>query len=260
MAMKSAKGRGGIERRKSERASARFTMRVDAGAAVGTESIVTESQNISASGVYCHSSHYLAPFSKIRLAIVLPNVPGRPPGQDLVKSEAIVVRCSQRAGDTSATPYELACMFAGLDRDSRERIEEFVTWRNLAAFREALGLPARSERVARAIAADHGAARSAAKPAAKAGRTTKTKSAVRKTVAAKPKAKPAARKTGAAKSKAKPVARKAAAAQSKVNAKAKPKARAQRKVTKADVRKVARKSAASRTTARKRTTARRAGR
>lgn len=239
MAVKSAKGRGGIERRKSERASARFSIRVDAGAAVGTESIVTESQNISASGVYCHASHYLAPFSKIRLAIVLPNVPGRPPGQDLVKSEAIVVRCSQRAGDTSATPYELACMFAGLDRESRQRIEEFVTWRNLAAFREALGLPARSERVARAIAADHGAARTSAKPAAKG------------------KAKPVA------KAKAAPKARKKAAAKPKPKAKAK--VAVKRKVTKSAprksaVRKVARKSAPARSGARKRTTARRSSR
>lgn len=241
MAVKSAKGRGGIERRKSERASARFSIRVDAGAAVGTESIVTESQNISASGVYCHASHYLAPFSKIRLAIVLPNVPGRPPGQDLVKSEAIVVRCSQRAGDTSATPYELACMFAGLDRESRQRIEEFVTWRNLAAFREALGLPARSERVARAIAADHGAARTSAKPAAKG------------------KAKPVA------KAKAAPKARKKAAAKPKPKAKSKPKTAAKRKVAKSAprksaVRKVARKSAPARSGARKRTTARRSSR
>lgn len=247
MAVKSAKGRGGIERRKSERASARFSMRVDAGAAVGTEAIVTESQNISASGVYCHASHYLAPFSKIRLAIVLPNVPGRPPGQDLVKSEAIVVRCSQRAGDTSATPYELACMFAGLDRESRQRIEEFVTWRNLAAFREALGLPARSERVARAIAADHGAARTSAKPAAKG----KSKPAP------KGKAKPVA------KAKAAPKARKKAAAKPKPKSNAK--ASAKRKVAKSAprksaVRKVARKSAPARSGARKRTTARRSSR
>jgi hypothetical protein len=239
MAVKSAKGRGGIERRKSERASARFSMRVDAGAAVGTEAIVTESQNISASGVYCHASHYLAPFSKIRLAIVLPNVPGRPPGQDLVKSEAIVVRCSQRAGDTSATPYELACMFAGLDRESRQRIEEFVTWRNLAAFRESLGLPARSERVARAIAADHGAARTSAKPAPKG------------------KAKPVA------KAKAAPKARKKAAAKPKPKSNAK--ASAKRKVAKSAPRKsagrkVARKSAPARAGARKRTTARRSSR
>lgn len=249
MAVKSAKGRGGIERRKSERASARFTMRVDAGAAVGTESIVTESQNISASGVYCHASHYLAPFSKIRLAIVLPNVPGRPPGQDLVKSEAIVVRCSQRAGDTSATPYELACMFAGLDRESRQRIEEFVTWRNLAAFRESLGLPARSERVARAIAADHGAAQTTAKSTAKG----KSKSAARG------KARPAT------KAKAAPKGRKKVAVKPKPKPKAKPKVAAKRKVArtaprKSTVRKVARKSAPARAGARKRTTARRSGR
>lgn len=138
MAVKKTSARSGRERRGSERADAKLTMRVEAGIAAGAPQLVTESQNISASGIYCHASHYLAPLSKVQLTIVLPALPGRGDGQELVKCEGIVVRCSQRTGDTSGTPYELACMFSGLDRDLRARIEEFVTWRNLQALRAAL--------------------------------------------------------------------------------------------------------------------------
>jgi hypothetical protein len=143
MALKKPKARSGRERRGSDRADARLSMRVDAGAIAGTTKIVTESQNISASGVYCHASHYLAPLSKVQLTIVLPRVPGGAgPTQELLKCDGIVVRCNQRVGDRTGTPYELACMFSGLDSDSRARLEEFVSWRNLQALRAALGDPA----------------------------------------------------------------------------------------------------------------------
>jgi hypothetical protein len=139
MALKKTTGRRGRERRGSERADVRLSMRVDAGAMAGAEKIVTESQNISASGVYCHASHYLAPLSKVQLTIVLPRMPGSDgAAQELVKCDGIVVRCDQRAGDRSDTPYELACMFSGLEPALRGRIEEFVTWRNLQALRAAL--------------------------------------------------------------------------------------------------------------------------
>jgi len=148
MAMKKATARTGRERRGSERADARLSMRVEAGAIAGAPRIVSESQNISASGIYCHASHYLAPLSKVQLTIILPRTPGGDAhAQELLKCDAIVVRCDQRASSRSDTPYELACMFTGLDPDMRRRLEEFVTWRNLQALRAALGPPGSSRRV-----------------------------------------------------------------------------------------------------------------
>ena len=147
MAMKKS-ARRGRERRGSERAAARLSMRVEAGA-TGAARIVTESQNISASGVYCHASHYLAPLSKVQITIVLPRTPGAgQAGQEFVKCDGIVVRCDQRPGERSETPYELACMFTGLDPDMRRRLDEFVTWRNLQALRAALGPAPRGESAA----------------------------------------------------------------------------------------------------------------
>jgi len=161
MAVKRVAERSGRERRGSERADARLSMRVEAGATAGAARIVTESQNISASGVYCHASHYLAPLSKVQITIILPRVPGGPANvQELLKCDGIVVRCEQRASDRNGTPYELACMFTALEPTSRRRLEEFVTWRNLQALRAAL-----SATPGRAVSERNGAARPALKPA-----------------------------------------------------------------------------------------------
>ena len=125
------------ERRRSARADARLSMRVEAAPSEGERTqIVTETQNISANGVYCSSLHFLAPASKVALTIVLPRLPGMTGAKELIKCDGIVVRCEPpaRRGERH---YELACMFSGLDDRRRMLIEEFVTWRNLQALRAA---------------------------------------------------------------------------------------------------------------------------
>ena len=152
-------------------------MRVEAGGA-GAGRIVTESQNISSSGVYCHVSHYLAPLSKVQLTIVLPRTPGATAlGQELVKCDGIVVRCDQRGGEKSETPYELACMFTALHPDLRTRIEEFVTWRNLQALRAALASSAGPSKTAKS---GKGAKLPPARAAASTGTTTAKTSVLRR--------------------------------------------------------------------------------
>jgi hypothetical protein len=134
------------ERRETPRADARLSMRVEGAAEVVAPSqIVTESQNISASGVYCHSTRYLAPLSKVALTIVLPRIPGGLSTQELVKCDGIVVRCDPD-GRPADQRWRLACMFSGLEPGWRQRIEEFVTWRNLQALRVAAGLDGRPKR------------------------------------------------------------------------------------------------------------------
>jgi len=126
-------------RRSSTRAEARLSMRVESAPDDGERTqIVTESQNISASGVYCTSLHYLAPTSKVTLTIVLPRMPGGRAAKELIKCEGIVVRCEPpvKRGDKR---YELACMFSDLDDRRRMLLEDFVTWRNLQALRAAAG-------------------------------------------------------------------------------------------------------------------------
>jgi hypothetical protein len=198
MAVKKTSARRGRERRASERADARLSMRVDAAAMAGATRIVTESQNISGSGVYCHASNYLAPLSKVQLTIVLPKSPGGAGGpQELVKCDGIVVRCNQRPGGRSETPYDLACMFTSLEGWLRTRIEEFVTWRNLQSLRAALAETPASERRkgVRVVAGARVAAKkkATARPAAKKRAGARTTASVK---AARPASK-AARKSSA---------------------------------------------------------------
>jgi hypothetical protein len=112
-------------------------MRVESPLETPTPHIVTESQNISASGVYCTSSQYLSPLSKVALTIVLPKA-GTRPTKELIKCEGIVVRC-EPVGKKTDRAYELACMFSGLDPEHRSMLEDFVAWRNLQALRAAAG-------------------------------------------------------------------------------------------------------------------------
>ena len=125
-----------IERRRNSRADARLSMRVESAPSDGERTqIVTETQNISASGVYCTSLHYLAPASKVELTLVLPRLPGSTGAKELIKCEGIVVRCEPP--ERGERGYELACMFTGLDERRRAMLEEYVTWRNLQSLRAA---------------------------------------------------------------------------------------------------------------------------
>jgi|SRR5437870_8727104 len=134
MPLKPARRR--IERRRKPRADARLSMRVEGVHEGQAAQIVTESQNISASGVYCTSPHFLAPLSKVALTIVLPRLPGGRGSQELVKCDGIVVRCEPVPRKTDKR-FELACMFSSLDDRRRLLLDEFVTWRNLQSLRAA---------------------------------------------------------------------------------------------------------------------------
>ncbi|HEY6867054.1 MAG TPA: PilZ domain-containing protein, partial [Candidatus Eisenbacteria bacterium] len=126
-----------MERRKQARTDARLSMRVEGVPVDGQPAqVVTESQNISSSGVYCRSTHFLAPFSKVDLTIVLPRLPGGREGT-LLKCEGIVVRCEPAATRRGDKGFQLACMFSGLEAVHRQLLEDYVTWRNLQSLRAA---------------------------------------------------------------------------------------------------------------------------
>src|SRR5262249_36143177 len=74
------------ERRMNARADANLSMRLmTAAGSDGQPEFVTESENISASGVYCFSPHYLAPLSKVGLTLVLPDGVVEDPRDRLLK-------------------------------------------------------------------------------------------------------------------------------------------------------------------------------
>ena len=130
------KGTPRLERRQSTRADASLSMRLEGYPDDGElTQIVTESQNISASGVYCSSPHYLAPLSKVALTIVLPNQKSTQGSQRLLKCEGIVVRCQAAGSRAKPLGYDLACSFIGLEARHRVLLDDFVAWRNVQALR-----------------------------------------------------------------------------------------------------------------------------
>ncbi len=165
------------ERRESTRADAQLSMRLGATGSASPE-IVTETQNISASGLYCLSPHYLAPLSKVDLTLVLPESGRRAAGR-LLQCEAVVVRC--QAATESRRRYELACSFIGMPDTQRRAIAEFVALRNLKALSGAeAAKPVRRKRtVKRATAARKTATRKTA-PRAATRKTATRKRATRR--------------------------------------------------------------------------------
>jgi hypothetical protein len=125
------KGIPKVERRTSTRADASLSMRVEGEPTNGAlTQIVTESQNISSSGVYCSSPHYLAPLSKVALTIVLPNQKSTQGAQRLLKCDGVVVRCMPTGAASRPEGFQLACSFIGLDPRHRLLLDDFVSWRS----------------------------------------------------------------------------------------------------------------------------------
>ena len=124
-----------MERRASARTDANLSMRLMGARAEALPEFVTETENVSSSGVYCFSPHYLAPLSKVGLTLVLPDRRSDEITDRMLKCEAVVVRCQQNPATTAARRYEVACSFLDLDDDHRQLIDEFVTLRNLKALR-----------------------------------------------------------------------------------------------------------------------------
>lgn len=172
--------KSGRERRESERAEARLTMRIDADALKDVPQIVTQSENISASGVYCFASHSLPLRTHVSLAIVLPALPGQPAGTQVVRTDALVVRSIPNPKAPTRTPYELAFMFLSLGHVEKAQLHEFVLWRNLQTLREALG-QSTSAKPARRVTKTASASRKSVAPA-KRKATAKPKTAAKKKV------------------------------------------------------------------------------
>src|SRR6266516_3404053 len=162
----------GVERRRETRADARLSMRIEGVSAEGRlEPVVTESRNISASGVYFQSPRFLAPLTKVGMTIVLPRVTGGR-GDELFRCDGIVVRCEPgtRRADHG---FQVACAFSNLGQGPRGMLDAFVTWRNLQQLRAAAAASRGRPRVTARAGARRAPARSpAVRAAAPASRRT----------------------------------------------------------------------------------------
>jgi hypothetical protein len=119
----------GSEKREHPRVEARLAMQL-AEETLGEALVTTESLNISRGGVYCESSEYLAPLSKVALTVILPALikGGR---TSMLRTEGVVVRCEALPALRGRKRYQLACCFTGLDADAARLLDQFVSWRAL---------------------------------------------------------------------------------------------------------------------------------
>lgn len=163
------------ELRQHPRVEARLAMQL-AEESLGTSLVTTESLNISRGGVYCESSEFLSPLSRVALTVVLPVFrAGASPR--VLRTEGIVVRSEALAPIGGKKRWQLACCFTSLDDEARSVLDQFIAWR--AAGGRVPG--------ARRIAAPVVAKKTAKKAVKKAVRRTKSvvkqaKKAVRKVV------------------------------------------------------------------------------
>ncbi|MEO6462585.1 MAG: PilZ domain-containing protein, partial [Candidatus Eisenbacteria bacterium] len=129
--------------RKHPRVEARLAMQL-AEESLGDALVTTESLNISRGGVYCESTEFLAPLSRVALTVVLPPF-GAAGRSRVLRSEGVVVRCEALPPLRGRKRYQLACCFTGLDADMRALLDAFVSWR---AQRGRATLAARAPRAA----------------------------------------------------------------------------------------------------------------
>ncbi len=115
------------EQRQHPRVEARLAMQL-AEESLGTSLVTTETLNISRGGIYCESSEFLSPLSRVALTVVLPVFRAGAP-QRVLRTEGIVVRSEALAPVGGKKRWQLACCFTSLDNEARSVLDQFISWR-----------------------------------------------------------------------------------------------------------------------------------
>lgn len=79
-------------------------------------------RNISCSGILCHVSHYIPPFTQLALALELP----KEDGGEILDLEGVVVRIEPEEPEEGREDYEAAVFFPTVGPKARERIGRFI--------------------------------------------------------------------------------------------------------------------------------------
>lgn len=87
------------------------------------EGLKAESINISTRGLYCKVAQYVPPFSKLKVALELPNDFGK---NAEVECEGVVVRVEPEEETVGVKEYNLAIYFLDLDPDAARIVANFV--------------------------------------------------------------------------------------------------------------------------------------
>lgn len=91
--------------------------------------VASESLNLSTEGVYCTVGHFIAPLTRLSLAIVLPaqaEERERAEGKKVIRCEAVAVRSYPERESPGCSSYQLACYFTAMSDEDRQLLARFL--------------------------------------------------------------------------------------------------------------------------------------
>ncbi len=124
---------GHDERRSALRVDANLNLEVKVARADGSvDTASLETINISTSGVYFKSDHFVEPMTKLAMELEL-SVPGPNPGDSvevaLVPCEGLVVRTTPEGEVEGCTDYEVAVFFTHIEAEGLNILESHIKMR-----------------------------------------------------------------------------------------------------------------------------------
>jgi hypothetical protein len=118
-----------VERRKAQRVDASLNLEVKIPREDGTHQVASlETINISSSGIYFKSDHFIEPMTKLAMELEV-DVPAGDGGKELalVPCEGLVVRTSPEAETADCSSYEVAVFFTHIESDGMANLERHIT-------------------------------------------------------------------------------------------------------------------------------------
>jgi len=118
------------ERRQAQRVHAHLNLKVKLPLPDGSEQAASlETLNISSSGVYFRSDHFIEPMTKLEMDLDLP-VPVKGTAGELeiaqVRCEGLVVRVTPDTPAEGSAPYEIAVFFTNIEPEGLASLEEHI--------------------------------------------------------------------------------------------------------------------------------------
>lgn len=118
------------ERRRAQRVDANLNLEIQLPQADGSvETASLETVNISTSGVYFKSDHYIEPMTKLAMELEV-SVPGdgdgAPESTALVPCEGLVVRSVPETEVEGCDAYEIAVFFTHIDSEGMANLERHI--------------------------------------------------------------------------------------------------------------------------------------
>jgi len=117
------------ERRKKPRVTAGLAAQLssESGEASG---LAAETVNVSMAGVCCRSSNPIAPLTKVKMTLLVPETrPRKKEKTAVVRAEGVVVRTELTTDGSDGQQYEIACAFTVLGGEDRAILEAYVDGR-----------------------------------------------------------------------------------------------------------------------------------